>query len=59
MRTNPELSGRLANREPAAAKQEGMYFLREEKSREGNGGGWSVSDLQINKQVGNEGTPRR
>jgi hypothetical protein len=35
---NPELSGRLAKREPAAAKQVAMYFLREEKSREGGAG---------------------
>src|ERR1700720_3366493 len=36
IRTNPELSGRLAKREPAAAKQAPMYFSTGEKSREGN-----------------------
>src|SRR6266481_4148567 len=45
IRTNPELSGRLAKREPAAAKQEAMYFLREEKSREVKGGA-RVSEWQ-------------
>jgi hypothetical protein len=32
---NPELSGRLAKREPAAAKHVAMYFSTWEKSREG------------------------
>src|SRR5258705_4990516 len=47
IRTNPGLSGRLAKREPAAAKQEAMYFLKEEKSREGNcrGCGFPITKL--------------
>src|SRR5258705_7516331 len=36
IRTNPGPVWAAGKREPAAAKQEAMYFLREEKSREGN-----------------------
>src|SRR5260370_6607959 len=61
-RTDARFSGRLAKREPAAAKQEAMYFSTGEKSREGNevkGGEFSVTAAETAEEGVASGTVRR